>query len=235
MRETRRCNIVLGFGAVWRLRRHGDDRTDQLDLNTGKRCAADIRRRTILRDEYPRRIVGRRGSRCTTKKELMRGIAWPLVGLKHPICPAVPCRQGEVGIEQATLAAVAVVDRRIVDIHELGIAGNRASESVLCAYGRNRHTGAAGNPTVGVLKIESADGAIQIRPAITVVQIEGGGQRNWLQGLAPAACVYVSGSDFILVRARSATGAEAAQALKKIVRRSVLLHNHYHVLDRVVW
>jgi hypothetical protein len=95
--------------------------------------------------------------------------------------------------------------------------------------------GLPATPTVGILKIESADGAIQIRSAVTVVQIEGGGQRNWLQGLAPAACVYVSGSDFILVRARSATGAEAAQALKKIVRRSVLLHNHYHVLDRVVW
>jgi hypothetical protein len=116
----------------------------------------------------------------------MGGIAWSLVGLEHPICPPVSCRQGEgeVGIEQSTFAAVGIGDRRIVDVHELGTAGNRASEYVWSTYGWDRNSGTACYSTVGIFKVETADGAVQVWSAVAVIQVERSGQPDRLQGLS---------------------------------------------------
>src|SRR5579863_4976400 len=100
----------------------------------------------------------------------MSGIAWSLVGLEHSICPPVSRSQGEVGIEQATLAAVGIGDRRVVDIHELGIARNRASKYLWSTNGWDRNPRTGCYSTVGVLKVETADGGVEVWSAVAVIQ-----------------------------------------------------------------
>ena len=61
--------VTLGFAAIGRLRRHRNDGTHQLDLNTGKSSASHVSTGTILRDEHPQRVIARTGPRCSSKKE----------------------------------------------------------------------------------------------------------------------------------------------------------------------
>src|SRR5579864_572146 len=164
----------------------------------------------------------------------MGGIAWTLIGLEHPIRPSVPGRQRKVGIEDAALAAVGVVDRRIVDVHELRTGGNCTSEYVRRAYRRHGNTWTGSDSAVGILKVETADGAIQVWSAVAVIQVERSSQPDRQQGLSFARRVDVSGSDVVLILAGAAAGAYLAQALKEIIRRAVFLNDNHHMLDWVV-
>src|SRR5215468_4307423 len=68
----------------------------------------------ILRREDSLRIVERTGRGGSPENKLMCWKAWPLIGLKHIVRPAVLGGQFEIRIQYA---------RRIIHILELGIRG----------------------------------------------------------------------------------------------------------------
>src|SRR5580692_352998 len=96
--------VARGFRT--KRRRTVSVRPDQ--LHRVSRTTAVVCVRSVLRDKDTQRVISRSRRGSGAKNELMRGITWPLVGLKHAVAPSISCCQREVGVEESAFAAVRV-------------------------------------------------------------------------------------------------------------------------------